>query len=138
MNKPVSHTTEIKVPFHDVDSALIVWHGHYAKYLEVARCELLDTIDYNYNEMIESGYFWPVIDMRLRYVKPSTFGQKILVHSTIVEWENRLKINYVVCCADSGDRLTKASTSQVAVEIETKEMLFESPTVLFDKLGIAR
>ncbi len=25
------------IPFHDVDLMGIVWHGHYAKYLEVAR-----------------------------------------------------------------------------------------------------
>ena len=136
MNKLISHITEIKVPFHDVDSALIVWHGHYVKYLEVARCELLDTINYNYDDMIESGYFWPVIDMRLRYAKASRFGQELLVNSTIVEWENRLKINYEIRCAESGERLTKANTTQVAVQIETKEMLFESPRVLFEKLGI--
>ena len=34
--------TEIEVPFFDCDSMHIIWHGHYVKYLEVARCELLD------------------------------------------------------------------------------------------------
>ena len=30
--------TEILVPFFDVDTMHVVWHGHYVKYLEVARC----------------------------------------------------------------------------------------------------
>ncbi len=28
---------EVRVPFHDVDPAGIAWHGHYFKYLELAR-----------------------------------------------------------------------------------------------------
>jgi len=33
------HAIEIRleVPFHDVDALRIVWHGHYLKYLELAR-----------------------------------------------------------------------------------------------------
>ena len=137
MNK-VSHSTRIKIPFHDVDSAHITWHGHYVKYLEIARCELLDLINYNYPQMLESGYFWPVIDLRLRYAAPCRFGQEIIVHSEIKEWENRLKIDYKIVCAQTGQRLTKASTIQVAVEIASEEMLFESPAILFEKLGVTK
>ena len=30
--------TDVTVPFFDVDSMNVVWHGHYVKYLEIARC----------------------------------------------------------------------------------------------------
>ncbi len=40
------------MPFFDVDSMNVVWHGHYVKYLEVARCALLDQIGHNYNDML--------------------------------------------------------------------------------------
>ena len=43
----VTHKTEIEVPFYDVDSLNLAWHGHYIKYFEVARCELLSIIKYN-------------------------------------------------------------------------------------------
>lgn len=33
------HNTLIDVPFFDVDSMNIAWHGHYVKYLEIARCD---------------------------------------------------------------------------------------------------
>ncbi len=45
----------IEIPFHDVDVMSVAWHGHYVKYLEIARCMLLDKIDYNYPQMRESG-----------------------------------------------------------------------------------
>ena len=41
-SKGVLHIdTQILVPFFDVDTMHVVWHGHYIKYLEVARCALL-------------------------------------------------------------------------------------------------
>lgn len=127
---------EINVPFHDVDSMTVVWHGHYVKYLEIARCELLESFHYNYMQMCESGFIWPIIDMQLRYIKGARFGQSIRVKASLVEWENRMKINYLISDASTGERLTRAYTVQVAVKMDTGEMCLASPPVLFEKLGL--
>lgn len=136
MNKS-SHKTsvEILVPFHDIDVMEIVWHGHYAKYFEVARCALLESIDYNYPQMRASGYAWPIIDLRIRYIKPALFGQTIAVSATIAEWENRLKIDYLITDKNSGARLAKGHSIQVAVEMRTGLMSYESPKILREKLS---
>lgn len=131
-----SADVEIQVQFYDLDPMEVVWHGNYVKYLEVARCALLDAIGYNYAEMKASGYMWPVVDMNLRYAAPATFGQRLSVRAEIVEWENRLRIDYLVSDAASGRRLNRASTTQVAVDIASGEMCFVSPPVLFQKLGV--
>lgn len=139
MNNPiVSCEVEIEIPFFDVDLMGIVWHGHYLKYFEIARCALLDKIDYNYILMRDSGYTWPVIDLRLRYAKSAEFGQKIIVHAGITEWENRLKINYKIIDKITQNRLSHGYTHQVAVDIEKNEMCYESPTILWDKLGLKK
>lgn len=127
---------ELQVQFYDLDPMEIVWHGNYVKYIEAARCALLDTIDYNYPQMQASGYSWPIIDLHLRYAHPATFGQRIKVSAAIIEWENRLRIEYVICDSTSGQRLTRGTTTQVAVDLATREMCFASPPVLFQKLGI--
>ncbi len=123
---------EILVPFFDVDMMEVVWHGHYVKYLEVARCALLDKLDHNYAQMRQAGYAWPVIDLQLRYVRGARFGQRISVRADLVEWESRLKINYLISDADTGERLTRASSTQVAVEIASREMQMASPSVFVD------
>jgi acyl-CoA thioester hydrolase len=127
---------DIEIPFHDVDMMEVVWHGHYAKYFEIARCALLDTIDYNYLQMRDSGYMWPIIDLNIRYIQPAVFGQIVTVTAKIVEWENRLKINYLITDKQTGLRLTKGHSVQVAVNLATKDMCLASPAVLFDKLGL--
>lgn len=128
--------TDIVVQFHDCDPMAIVWHGHYVKYLEVARCELLASFGYNYDDMYASGYAWPLIDMQLRYVQAARFGQRIKVQATLLEWEYRLKIAYVITDAETGERITKAETTQVAIDAETNEMLLGSPPILAEKLGL--
>ena len=127
---------EIVIPLLDVDVMGIVWHGHYVKYLEIARCALLDKIDYNYPQMKASGYAWPVIDMRIRYPRPLLFQQIVRVRAKLEEWENRLKVSYLIEDAASGQRLTRAYTVQVALDMARNEMLFVSPNILFQKLGI--
>ncbi|MDM7857545.1 acyl-CoA thioesterase [Thiopseudomonas acetoxidans] len=120
----------LEVPFFDVDMMDIVWHGHYVKYFEVARCALLDKINHNYTQMRDSGYGWPVIDMQLRYIKAAVFGQKITVTADLIEWQERLKINYLICDTQTGERLTRGSSIQVAIELASGEMQFVTPAVL--------
>ncbi len=134
MKSILTETTEIEIPFHDVDSMEITWHGNYLRYFEVARCKLLDKLDYNYRQMKASGYAWPIIDVRIKYVKASTFEQIIHVTATLVEWENRMRINYLITDAKTGERLTKGHTIQAAVDIETQELCFVTPSVFQKKI----
>ncbi len=121
---------EVVVPFFDVDSMEVVWHGHYVKYLEIARCALLDRIGHNYAQMKAAGYVWPVIDVQLRYAHAARFGQRLRIRADLVEWENRLKIHYLITDAASGERVTRASTVQVAVRLADRVMQLVSPPVM--------
>ncbi len=126
----------LRIPFNDCDPLGVVWHGNYARYFEVARAELMETIDYSYQQMLDSGYAWPVIDLHVRYVKAIRCGQRIRVRASISEWEYRLKVLYEVSDADSGERLSKGHTIQVAVTMPEFEMQLNSPDILAQKLGL--
>ncbi|NYR11420.1 acyl-CoA thioesterase [Pseudoalteromonas sp. MIP2626] len=131
----LSHSVEIEIPFHDCDPMNVVWHGNYPRYLEIARCELLRIFDYDYLQMKDSGFAWPIVDMQIKYVASAVFTQKIKVAAYLKEYENRLRIDYIITDAISNKRITKASTTQVAVEISSKEMQFVSPPILYEKLA---
>jgi len=136
MKRELSHEIDVTPAFYDIDVMEIVWHGHYAKYLEQARCALLAKFDYDYPRMRESGYAWPIVDMRLKYVRPAAYGQRLTVRATIVEWENRLRIDYVIRDAATGRKVNQATTTQVAVDLATREMCFVCPPVLWQRLGV--
>jgi acyl-CoA thioester hydrolase len=133
----LAHAIELVPAFHDLDPMAVVWHGHYIKYLELARCALLQALDYDYPQMKASGYLWPVVDLRAKYVRSIRHGQRVRVAACIVEWENRLKIEYRITDAASGEVLHKAHTIQVAVDAATGELQYVSPPVLLARLGKA-
>jgi acyl-CoA thioester hydrolase len=126
----------VEIPFHDVDLMEVAWHGHYVKYCEIARCALLDKIAYNYKEMKESGFAWPVIELKLRYAHPARLGQRIRVRAALREFEMRLRIDYLIADAETDKRLSKGHTIQVPVDMRTEKMLFGAPAILYKKLGI--
>ncbi|MBQ0714612.1 MAG: acyl-CoA thioesterase [Paraperlucidibaca sp.] len=136
MKPDLSHRIELQPAFHDLDPMDIVWHGNYAKYLEIARCALLARFNYDYPQMRDSGYAWPIVDMRLKYIRPVSYDQRISIRAEITEWENRLRIDYEINDVLTGVRLNKAHTIQVAVNMQTREMDYICPAVLWERLGV--
>jgi acyl-CoA thioester hydrolase len=114
--------TDIRVPFFDVDSMYMTWHGHYAKYFELARCDLLEYIGHDYEAMFASGYSWPVVDMRIRYMRPLRFNQLARVTTLLKRWDHQLRIAYRIRDAESGSLLARGYTLQVPVDMATGEM----------------
>lgn len=133
----LSAEVDIEVPFHDGDPMGVTWHGNYFRYFELARCVLLDRIDYNYIDMEKSGYAWPIVDTRVKFLRPTVFRQRLRVSAEIEEFENRLKIGYVITDIESGERVTKGYTIQVAVDKATREMCYVSPPILIEKISAA-
>ncbi len=130
----VAVEVEVTVPFHDADPMGVTWHGNYFRYLEVARSALLRKIGYDYAQMTASGYKFPIVEARIKYVKPTTFGTRLTVQARLVEYENRLKISYVIIDAESGERMTVASTTQVAVRSKDGELSFCLPRALVESV----
>lgn len=130
----LSATINTCVAFHDCDPMAVVWHGHYFKYFEFARCELLKKIHYDYPDMLASGYLWPVIDARIKYVGAARYGDELTIRAELSEWENRLRIDYLITHAQTGKRLTKGHSIQVAVCAQSMEMQLQSPPVLLEKI----
>ena len=124
----------VEVPFFDLDPMHIVWHGNYVKYFEEARCQLLRKIGYDYPDMKSSGFYWPIIDIRLKYIKPANYGYKLCCIATLKEFENRLRIDYLIRNAETGEKLCKGYTIQVAVTTDKFEMQLVSPEILQDKI----
>ena len=135
----VSRVAEIELSpaFHDLDPMDVVWHGHYLKYLELARCALLQTFDYDYPQMRDSGYLWPIVDLRTKYLRSARFGQRLRVRAELTEWEVRMRIDYLISDADSGEAITRAHTIQVAVDMASGEMCFATPDVFRSRLGLS-
>ena len=125
--------TKFKVEFYDVDSMNVAWHGNYVKFMEVGRCALLDEIGYGYTQMVERGYAFQVTSLNLKYIRSLRFNETATIKSTLIEYENRIKIKYEIYNA-AGEIATKAESTQMALKISTWESEFVCPKVFTDKV----
>jgi acyl-CoA thioester hydrolase len=131
----ISEKYELCVPFFDVDPMNIVWHGNYVKYLELARCHLLDKIGYGYTAMYASGYSFPIVDMHLKYLQAIRFEQDIVIEAILQEWDVRIKITYIIRDKKTNEKLTKAHTIQAAVHVESNTMKLACPPEFINKVS---
>jgi acyl-CoA thioester hydrolase len=130
----LSATAELEVPFQDLDPMEVAWHGNYFRYFEAARVRLLRMIDYDYPQMQASCFMWPIVEARVKFTRPLTYGQHIVVTAGLTEWENRMKIVYRIDDAVSRQKLTTAYTIQCAVSVDTGELQLVSPPALLERL----
>jgi acyl-CoA thioester hydrolase len=128
---------EVTVPFHDVDLAGVVWHGHYMKYLENARWAVMERIGFGLDAMVESGFLWPIVGVEVKYVRVARYADRLRVQASIVEWETRLAINYVILDCKDESRVGRARTLQIAVDRVNHTMQWVSPPCLLDRVRVA-
>lgn len=133
----VATEIEFDVAFHDVDMVGVVWHGHYLRYLENARWALMNRLEYGLQPMIDSGHAWPVVDVQVKYIRPARFGDRLRARAALVEYEHRLAVNYLVTLMATGERVLRASTVQVAVDVQSGVLQFDCPPAFVNHIRAA-
>ena len=129
MNEPfIEASIDTEVAFYEVDPMQIMWHGNYINFMERARCALLEKI----------GYGWPVVDVHVKYLKPLQFRQKVRVTARITEYEFGLRLTYTFVDIETGKVTTRAETTQMAINIKTRETNIVSPRELVEKIEAYR
>ena len=126
--------TEFTVEFFHLDPMEVVWHGNYVNYFEIGRRMLLEKIDYSYNDMKESGYSFPVIEVFVKYIESLRFLDCAKIKAILWEYENRLKIQYEIRNVKTGVIVTKGFSTQMAFDIKAGESCFVCPKIFVEKV----
>ncbi|MCB9622662.1 MAG: acyl-CoA thioesterase [Sandaracinus sp.] len=121
-----------RIPFHDCDPLAIAWHGHYLKYLEIARTELFEHYGLTETFFKNEALYLVVIESRLRHAFPCRFGDEIEVTARFVDVEQRLHLAYEVRNLTHGRRAVRAWTTLVAMK--NGEMTMETPDAILRQL----
>ena len=108
-------TLEIPVRFAECDSYGVVWHGHYALYLEEVRDRLTSRFGFTPATALALGYRVPVTRMEIRYRAPARPDETIRATARLRPPEAaRLILDYEIRNA-RGDLLASAETEQVVL-----------------------
>ena len=124
---------QIKVQFYDVDPMNIVWHGNYVKYIDAARCDFFEKLNYTYKDMYKDGIMYPVAKMDLKYIKSAKFGDKLTVECILKELEPAILIKYNIY--SGGDKILSANSMQMAVSTKNGETLYNPPERLIEAVN---
>ncbi len=122
-------TVEIEVPFHDVDAGWIVWHGHYYKYLEIARTALARKNGMDVEDVLAIGCRMVVTETRCRHVHPLRYGDRVQVKAWFRELTPRIVVAYDVTNVTEGRRAARAHTTLVTTDAEGN-LLPQTPDAL--------
>lgn len=125
---------EIKVSFEDLDPMNVVWHGNYMRFMEQARCDMFDKLNYTYMDMKEDGFAYPIAKMKVKYIRPAMFGDILTVKLSINSIEPTLNIDYKILNKATGDKIFEATTMQIAVDICSRESFYTAPHQIVNAL----
>jgi acyl-CoA thioester hydrolase len=122
-------TIEVPVRFAECDSYGVVWHGHYALYLEQAREAMTAQFGFTASRSLALGYRVPITRMEVRYRRPVLADTTVRVTARLRAPEAALLLVDYEIRDTAGELLASAATEQVVVK-EDGELLVSLPAAL--------
>jgi acyl-CoA thioester hydrolase len=124
---------ELEIPFHDVDVLEVAWHGHYPKYLELARTALMRARRLDNDDLRALGFCFLVVESHLRHLAPLRYGDRARVTAWFLEVENRLRVAYQVENLVTG-RLAAHGWNVLVTTLPTGGLCLETPPPILERL----
>jgi acyl-CoA thioester hydrolase len=138
MSEKIPKSTEVrlKVPFHDLDPAQIVWHGNYLRYFDMARFALFKDAGVDlYDYFTGKRYAFPVIKTSTKHIAPLRYGDEFICRAKVLEARIKISLDFEIRLADSGLVCTRGRGDQVAVKMPEMELQLEIPAEIRRALG---
>lgn len=128
--EPLSgYSLKIPIRFAECDSYGVVWHGHYALYLEQVREAMTARFGFTATRALGLGYRVPITRMEIRYRRPILADTSLLATARLRPSEvARLIVDYELRDVE-GELLASAETEQVVLNTRG-ELLLKLPTDL--------
>jgi acyl-CoA thioester hydrolase len=125
---------ELEIPFHDTDAMQVVWHGHYYKYFELARTQLLRKVGLDRGDLVGPRFLFMVIESRCRHAFPLAYGERARVAAWFRDVRHRLDIHFEITNLSRGRRAARGHTTLVTLDTRGR-MLLETPREILERLG---
>lgn len=81
----LTHTTQVRVRYAEVDQMGFMYYGNYAQYYEIGRATMIREAGYPYSEMEKDGTVMPVVNMRAKFLRPALYEELLTIETTIKE-----------------------------------------------------
>ena len=124
----LEETCVIPIRFHEVDSMLVVWHGHYVAYIEEARRALGRRYGVDYTTFFAHSTPAPVAQLHLDYLAPARLADTLTVTARLFKSEAaKLEFEYEIRRQSDRNLLAFASSLQVFTNLQGELILTMPP-----------
>lgn len=121
MNCIMSYKFERRINYYETDRMGVVHHSNYIRFLEEARCKMLDDYKMPYSAYEENGVMIPVLGVNLSFKHHVTFDDVIVIEVIIKEFNGvRLTVGYSVYNKKTGLPVLTGETKHCFTDLNLK------------------
>lgn len=126
----------LEPPFHDLDIMNIVWHGHYYKYFEIARCALMKALALDWTDVRELGFAMPIVETTAKYRRPLIYGVPFVVSAEITEFDlPALEVKYKITDPSRETEFASGMTRQAYFSIHQNRACYTIPETILARFS---
>ena len=84
-----------KLQYYETDKMGIVHHSNYIRWMEEARVDFLEKIDWSYDQLEKVGLVSPVLSLNIDYNHPTYFSDIVSIDVEILELKmSKMRVGY--------------------------------------------
>ena len=118
---------ERRINYYETDRMGIVHHSNYIRFLEEARCQMLDEAKMPYSSFEENGIMIPVLGVTCTFKHHVTFDDIILIKPYVKEFNGvRLTMGYTVTDKNTGNLVLTAETKHCFTDNSLKPVRLQN------------
>ena len=118
----ITHKTEVRVRYGEVDQMQFLYHAHYVDYFDVARTEFIRALGITNKEMEARGLMLPVINVNINYGIPANYDDLLTIHTTLKEMPG-VKITFHYEVFRGEQKLTTGSVTLAFMDSATNRAI---------------
>ena len=105
----ITSRATVSVRYAETDMMGVVYHGSYLPWLEIGRTQLLKDHGVPYRVLEADGFFLPVVEVSLRYLRPAKYDDEVVITTVLKEKPSlRIRMEYEL---HRGEELIATATS---------------------------
>lgn len=123
---------ERNINYYETDRMGIVHHSNYIRFLEEARCNLLESVGMPYASFEDNGILIPVLGVNCNFKRHVTFGDVILIKPFVKDFNGvRLTMGYTITDKNTGNLVLEGETNHCFTDTNLRPVRLQKQTPEF-------
>lgn len=123
-----------KVHYYETDKMGVTHHSNYIRWMEEARVDFLDQINFSYDKLEKDGMISPVIGVECDYKISTKFDDIVFINVAVEEYNSvKLVIRYVMKNAKTNEIVAIGKTKHCFLNLENRPLILKKAFPEFDK-----